>query len=156
MCPCFLAVLPRSFLWFSCCPPLLPKPGCLMIKAKGWKGSFSGRESAACTLPATVMEWPRRAMCTKLIGSITTGTLLHFFFFFWSVVRWIKRYLKLAEQLLLYWGIKSLYTQLHCPDAKSFQMWLRLKPLKFWGLWVKGPQWHGLKSHLIIPVSMTA
>lgn len=28
-----------------------------------------------------------------------------------------------------------------------------MKPLKFWGLWVKGPFGHGLKGHLLICVS---
>ncbi|MEJ1271969.1 Kruppel-like factor 7 (ubiquitous) [Cricetulus griseus] len=43
------ALLPQVFLWFSLVSLLLPKPECLMIKAKDWKESFSAKESPAQT-----------------------------------------------------------------------------------------------------------
>lgn len=112
------APLPQGFLWFSSVSLLLPKPECLMIKAKDWKDSFSAKESLHAPFPRRSLRGLAGPWTQSLLDQLPQA---RFYTFFWSAMGRIRQYLKLTEKLLLYWGIKSLCTQLHCPNMSPFR-----------------------------------
>lgn len=103
----FLGVPPSSKTWM------------FNDQSQGLERLLFSQGKPACMLPTTVIAWPSRALGTKLIRSVTTDLLLHLF----SLICYgtNRQYLKLTEKLLLYWGVKSLCTQVHCPHTSPFR-----------------------------------
>lgn len=78
---CVLSLLPQSnlevFLWF----PWRPSSPQRMVnkQSQGLERILSAKENLSYIFPTTVIAWARRTIGTKLMGSITTSSLLNIF-----------------------------------------------------------------------------